>query len=58
MDDKKEKKKPYGKTINNKGDYPLFNNNAYTHIPPWKWTALGIAACGVVLLIAIITGNY
>ena len=28
----------------------LFNN--------FDWTALGIAACGIVLLIAIITGNY
>ncbi len=56
MDDKKEKKKPYGKTIN-KGDYPLFNNNAYTHIPPWKWAALGIAACGVVILIKVIVGS-
>ena len=53
MDNKKEKKRLYGKTIN-KGDYPLFNNNAYTHIPPWKWTALGIAACGVVILIKVI----
>ena len=52
--DKKEKKKPYGKTIN-KGDYPLFNNNnAHTHIPPWKWAALGIAACSVVILIKVI----
>jgi len=24
----------------------------------FDWAALGIAACGVVLLIAIITGNY
>ena len=54
MDDKKEKKRPYGKTINNKGDYPLFNNNAHTHIPPWKWAALGIAACGIVILIKVI----
>ena len=53
MMDKKEEKKPYGKTIN-KGDYLLFNNNAYTHIPPWKWAALGIAACSVVILIKVI----
>ena len=51
MDNKKEKKKPYGKTII-QGDYPLFNNNAY--IPPWKWAALGIAACSVVILIKVI----
>ena len=52
MDDKKEKKKPYGKTII-KGDYLLFNTT-YTHIPPWKWAALGIAACSVVILIKVI----
>jgi hypothetical protein len=59
MDDKKEKKKPYGKTINKGED--LLNASPYDNIKlfdNFDWAALGIAACGVVLLIAIITGNY
>ena len=58
MDDKKEKKRLYGKTIN-KGEDPL-NTSPYDSIKlfdNFDWAALGIAACGVVLLIKIIVGS-
>ncbi len=59
MMDKKEKKRLYDKTINKGED--LLNASPYDNIKLFNnfdWTALGIAACGIVLLIAIITGNY
>ena len=58
--DKKEKEKLYGKNYKTIGKYPL-NTSPYDSIKlfdNFDWTALGIAACGIVLLIAIITGNY
>ena len=58
MDDKKEKKRLYGKTIN-KGEDPL-NTSPYDSIKlfdNFDWVALGIAACGVVLLIKVIIGS-
>ena len=36
--------------MDKKEEKKLFDN--------FDWAALGIAACGVVLLIAIMTGNY
>ena len=59
MMDKKEKKRLYDKTINKGED--LLNASPYDNIKLFNnfdWTALGIAACGIVFLIAIITGNY
>ena len=58
MDDKKEKKRLYGKTIN-KGEDPL-NTSPYDSIKlfdNFDWAALGIAACGIVLLIKVIVGS-
>ncbi len=58
MDDKKEKKRPYGKTINKGED--LLNASPYDNIKlfdNFDWAALGIAACGVVILIKVIVGS-
>ena len=40
------------------GDYPVNAKPDIRLFDRFDWTALGIAACGIVLLIAIITGNY
>ena len=40
------------------GDYPVNAKPDIRLFDRFDWTAMGIAACGIVLLIAIITGNY
>ena len=57
--DKKEKEKLYGKNYKTIGEYPL-NASPYDSIKlfdNFDWAALGIAACGVVILIKVIVGS-
>ena len=57
--DKKEKKKLYGKNYKTIGEDPL-DASPYDSIKlfdNFDWAALGIAACGVVLLIKVIVGS-
>ena len=62
MEDKQKKNQKDIKTMYEHkeviGDYPLNAKPDIRLLDNFDWAALGIAACGVVLLIAIITGNY
>ena len=46
------------KKIKTIGDYPLDAKPNIKLFDNFDWAAMGIAACGVVFLIVIITGNY
>ena len=55
---KKQKEELYGKNYKQIGEYPL-NASPYDSIKlldNFDWAALGIAACGIVLLIYVIMG--
>ena len=62
MDNKKKtliKEELYGKNYKQIGEYPL-NASPYDNtklLDNFDWVALGIAACGIVLLIKVIIGS-
>ena len=57
MDNKKQKEELYGKNYKQIGDYPLdARPNDPKLLDNFDWAALGIAACGIVLLINVIMG--
>ena len=60
MDNKKQKEELYGKGYKTIGDHPneTYRLKLTEVLDGFDWAAMGIAACGVVFLIVIITGNY
>ena len=52
----KEKDELYGKNYKQIGDYPLDAKPDIRLFDNFDWAALGIAACGIVLLINVIMG--
>ena len=52
----KEKDELYGKNYKKIGDYPLDAKPDIRLFDNFDWAALGIAACGIVLLINVIMG--
>ena len=52
----KEKDELYGKNYKQIGDYPLDAKPDIKLFDNFDWAALGIAACGIVLLINVIMG--
>ena len=54
--EKMDKEELYGKNYKQIGDYPLDAKPDIKLFDNFDWAALGIAACGIVILINVIMG--